>query len=90
METNKIRRVPVVDDKGGVVGIVSLADVVRNLIYRGTVAVCNTGYRLKRSPSSVRRWRPSIDCAPKLVLLARNASTCAWPSAAGITRYVTP
>ena len=30
METNKIRRVPVVDDKGGVVGIVSLADVVRN------------------------------------------------------------
>lgn len=30
METNKIRRVPVVDDRGGVVGIVSLADVVRN------------------------------------------------------------
>jgi CBS domain-containing protein len=30
METNKIRRVPVVDDKGSVVGIVSLADVVRD------------------------------------------------------------
>lgn len=30
METAKIRRVPVIDDKGGVVGIVSLADVVRN------------------------------------------------------------
>ena len=30
MEANKIRRVPVVDDQGGVVGIVSLADVVRN------------------------------------------------------------
>ena len=30
MEANKIRRVPVVDDKGGVVGIVSLADVVRS------------------------------------------------------------
>lgn len=30
METNKIRRLPVVDDKGSVVGIVSLADVVRN------------------------------------------------------------
>lgn len=29
MESAKIRRVPVVDDKGGVVGIVSLADVVR-------------------------------------------------------------
>ena len=29
METNKIRRVPVVDGKGGVVGIVALADVVR-------------------------------------------------------------
>lgn len=29
MEVNKIRRVPVLDDKGGVVGIVSLADVVR-------------------------------------------------------------
>ena len=30
METNKIRRVPVVDERGGVVGIVSLADVVRS------------------------------------------------------------
>ena len=30
MESAKIRRVPVVDDKGGVVGIVSLADVVRS------------------------------------------------------------
>ena len=30
METNKIRRVPVVDELGGVVGIVSLADVVRS------------------------------------------------------------
>ena len=30
METNKIRRVPVVDGKGSVIGIVSLADVVRN------------------------------------------------------------
>jgi CBS domain-containing protein len=29
MESNKIRRVPVVDGKGGVVGIVALADVVR-------------------------------------------------------------
>jgi len=29
METNKIRRVPVVDGKGGVIGIVALADVVR-------------------------------------------------------------
>jgi CBS domain-containing protein len=29
MEANKIRRVPVVDGKGGVVGIVALADVVR-------------------------------------------------------------
>ena len=28
MESNKIRRVPVVDDNGGVVGIVSLADIV--------------------------------------------------------------
>lgn len=30
MEVNKIRRVPVVNDQGGVVGIVSLADVVRS------------------------------------------------------------
>lgn len=30
MESNKIRRVPVVDDKGGVIGIVSLADIVRS------------------------------------------------------------
>jgi CBS domain-containing protein len=30
MESAKIRRVPVIDDRGGVVGIVSLADVVRN------------------------------------------------------------
>ena len=29
METNKIRRVPVVDARGGVIGIVALADVVR-------------------------------------------------------------
>lgn len=39
METNKIRRVPVVDDKGGVVGIVSLADVVRNAAAATTAAV---------------------------------------------------
>ena len=30
MQANKIRRVPVVDEAGSVVGIVSLADVVRN------------------------------------------------------------
>lgn len=30
MESNKIRRVPVVDDRGGVIGIISLADVVRS------------------------------------------------------------
>ena len=39
METNKIRRVPVVDDLGGVVGIVSLADVVRNANASTTAAV---------------------------------------------------
>ena len=30
MESAKIRRVPVIDDRGGVIGIVSLADVVRS------------------------------------------------------------
>jgi CBS domain-containing protein len=30
METHQIRRVPVVDEAGSVVGIVSLADVVRS------------------------------------------------------------
>jgi CBS domain-containing protein len=39
METNKIRRVPVVNDKGGVVGIVSLADVVRNATASTTASV---------------------------------------------------
>ena len=39
METNKIRRVPVVDDKGGVVGIISLADVVRNAAAATTASV---------------------------------------------------
>ena len=39
METNKIRRVPVVDELGGVVGIVSLADVVRNAKASTTAAV---------------------------------------------------
>jgi len=39
METHQIRRVPVVDDAGGVVGIVSLADVVRSANSSTTVAV---------------------------------------------------
>ena len=39
METHQIRRVPVVDDAGSVVGIVSLADVVRNASSATTVAV---------------------------------------------------
>ena len=39
METHQIRRVPVVDEQGGVVGIVSLADVVRNANTSTTVAV---------------------------------------------------
>lgn len=39
METNQIRRVPVVDEQGGVVGIVSLADVVRHASTAATVAV---------------------------------------------------
>lgn len=39
METHQIRRVPVVDDDGSVVGIVSLADVVRNASTATTVAV---------------------------------------------------
>src|SRR6188768_3808772 len=39
METHQIRRVPVVDSDGGVVGIVSLADVVRSANTATTVAV---------------------------------------------------
>ena len=39
METHQIRRVPVVDAKGAVVGIVSLADVVRSANSATTVAV---------------------------------------------------
>lgn len=39
METHQIRRVPVVDATGGVVGIVSLADVVRSANTATTVAV---------------------------------------------------
>jgi CBS domain-containing protein len=39
MEENKIRRVPVLDDKGGVVGIVSLADVVRHTNATASAAV---------------------------------------------------
>lgn len=39
METNKIRRVPVVDERGGVIGIISLADVVRNAAAATTASV---------------------------------------------------
>ena len=39
METHQIRRIPVIDDEGGVVGIVSLADVVRSANTATTVAV---------------------------------------------------
>ncbi len=39
MEGNKIRRVPVVDDRGGVVGIVALADVVRSARPNETASV---------------------------------------------------
>ena len=39
MESNKIRRVPVLDEKGGVIGIVSLADVVRTAKASTTAAV---------------------------------------------------
>jgi CBS domain-containing protein len=39
METHQIRRVPVVDEAGAVVGIVSLADVVRSANSSTTVAV---------------------------------------------------
>jgi CBS domain-containing protein len=39
METHQIRRVPVVDESGAVVGIVSLADVVRSANSSTTVAV---------------------------------------------------
>ena len=39
METHQIRRVPVVDEQGGVIGIVSLADVVRSANTATTVAV---------------------------------------------------
>jgi CBS domain-containing protein len=39
METHQIRRVPVVDEQGAVVGIVSLADVVRSANSATTVAV---------------------------------------------------
>jgi CBS domain-containing protein len=39
MENHQIRRVPVLDDNGGVVGIVSLADVVRSASTATTVAV---------------------------------------------------
>ena len=39
MESNKIRRVPVVDERGGVIGIVALADIVRSARPNETAAV---------------------------------------------------
>lgn len=39
MENNKIRRVPVVDETGSVIGIVSLADVARSANAATTVSV---------------------------------------------------
>src|SRR6266851_6590140 len=78
--TQRLKRVPVVNDKGQLVGLISRADLVRELAYRWQCRRCRNLVRARRPPSGCPRCGAanSFEAAPPLPAVAA-CPTCGKP-----------
>jgi CBS domain-containing protein len=78
--TQRLKRVPVVNDKGRLVGLISRADLVRELAYRWQCRRCGNLVRARRPPSGCPKCGASdtFDAAPPLPAVAA-CPTCGKP-----------
>src|SRR5216683_524694 len=78
--TQRLKRVPVVNDKGQLVGLISRADLVRELAYRWQCRRCGNLVRARRPPSGCPRCGAanSFEAAPPLPAVAA-CPTCGKP-----------
>jgi CBS domain-containing protein/rubredoxin len=78
--TQRLKRVPVINDKGQLVGLISRADLVRELAYRWQCRRCGNLVRARRPPSGCPRCgaENSFEAAPPLPAVAA-CPTCGKP-----------
>jgi len=78
--TQRLKRVPVVDPQGRLVGLISRADLVRELAYRWQCRRCGNLVRARRPPEGCPRCGASnsFDAAPPLPAV-RVCPTCGKP-----------
>src|SRR3984893_4304987 len=78
--TQRLKRVPVVNSEGRVVGLISRADLVRELAYRWRCQRCGNLVRAHRPPSGCPRSGAanSFEAAPPLAAVAA-CPTCGKP-----------
>jgi CBS domain-containing protein len=78
--TQRLKRVPVVNSDGRLVGLISRADLVRELAYRWRCRRCGNLVRARRPPSGCPRCgaSDSFEAAPPLAAVAA-CPTCGKP-----------
>lgn len=78
--TQRLKRVPVVDGQGRLIGLISRADLVRELAYRWQCRRCGNLVRARRPPSGCPRCGAanSFDAAPPPPAIAA-CPTCGKP-----------
>jgi CBS-domain-containing membrane protein len=78
--TQRLKRVPVVNDKSQLVGLISRADLVRELAYRWQCRRCGNLVRARRPPGGCPRCgaADSFEAAPPLPAVAA-CPTCGKP-----------
>jgi CBS domain-containing protein/rubredoxin len=78
--TQRLKRVPVINDKGQLVGLISRADLVRELAYRWQCRRCGNLVRARRPPGGCPRCgaADSFEAAPPLPAVAA-CPTCGKP-----------
>jgi CBS domain-containing protein len=78
--TQRLKRVPVVNAQGRLVGLISRADLVRELAYRWRCQRCGNLVRARRPPSGCPRCgaSDSFEAAPPLAAVAA-CPTCGKP-----------
>jgi CBS domain-containing protein len=78
--TQRLKRVPVVNDKSQLVGLISRADLVRELAYRWQCSRCGNLVRARRPPSGCPKCGAADSYAPAPPLPAVAACpTCGKP-----------
>lgn len=78
--TQRLKRVPVVDAQGRLIGLISRADLVRELAYRWQCKRCGNLVRARRPPTGCNRCgaENSFEAAPPPAAIA-SCPTCGKP-----------